>query len=290
MHHTFAVFLISTALFVTISLATKPKPADQLTGVIWTPSALRTPEDERAKNKGFKSLTLWWALMAAVIIGLYVFTNARGSGSRGFEAETLGYAVTGEAEAFEQARGELLEEITAQKEEQLARLEAAGGVSGEELERIERRDQVFNLFTGKTASQIVMEAEEAGAALTFQLPVKKAGRYRIAAIVTIGPDYGPVSARVNGESTPIAYPETVIEHGGYEVVHRETDVLDAAALAAKSLRLEPEESSAGTHTVRRIRLGVHALEPKAAEVAFIAEGPGRMGVDQFVLTRVEAQD
>src|SRR5690606_34414968 len=52
---------------------------------------------------------------------------------------------------------------------------------------------------------VLFTPDAPGDTMTFQLPIKKAGNYRIAAVITKGPGYGTFSAAVNGTPTRIHF-------------------------------------------------------------------------------------
>ena len=88
-HHTFVIFAISCGLLIMLSLISTPKSREELRGVIWTKSALKMPPEERALNRGWRSLGLWWGLMVLTILLLYGFVLSRSADTLWFEAEAL---------------------------------------------------------------------------------------------------------------------------------------------------------------------------------------------------------
>ncbi len=66
------VFWICMIVCALVSLATKPKPASELTGLIWTRRHLRLPSDQAALYKGVRNPVIWWAIVTAVVLFFYV--------------------------------------------------------------------------------------------------------------------------------------------------------------------------------------------------------------------------
>jgi SSS family solute:Na+ symporter len=55
-----------------VSLTTKPKPAEELEGLIWTKDSLRLPPEERHKHRGLRRPVVWWAIVTAIVLFFYV--------------------------------------------------------------------------------------------------------------------------------------------------------------------------------------------------------------------------
>jgi SSS family solute:Na+ symporter len=73
LNRTFVVWLTCMALMVVVSLFTRaPEPA-RLAGIIWSPKMAPLPEGERARYGGWRSLFLWWAIFAGVVVALYAY-------------------------------------------------------------------------------------------------------------------------------------------------------------------------------------------------------------------------
>ena len=66
------VFWVCMMAGVLVSLVTTPKPADEIKTLIWNRASLRLPKEMRAKTGGLKSPTLWWAIITAVVVYMYV--------------------------------------------------------------------------------------------------------------------------------------------------------------------------------------------------------------------------
>jgi len=258
MHHTLTVFIFSVISLVILSLFTKPKPIEQLKGVIWTTSALGVAEGEKGQHRRFKSLGMWWFLMVGTIAGLYLFTYLKSSGTDWLEAEDVAYTTTEKATARIQPRNEL---------------------AGKEK---------FNLWTGR--GQVLFTPSIAGDRITFELPIKKAGHYRIEALITAGTDYGKFSVTVGGVDALITYSVTEVSgEGKYSVVPKENTFFDAGRILGDENDNQISDSIAGEHVVQRIGLGVFSLNEKTVSVSFIAkdiqDGNSLIGIDQFMLTR-----
>ncbi len=163
-HHTFVMFVACVLTLIGVSLFTKPKTKEELTGVVWSRAALRTSAGEG--RRGLASLAIAWAAMVALIVGLYAFTHLAGGSTRWLEAEDLRYVAEG-GEAVVQTRVEMA-----------------------------RKESGFNLWTGK--GEVRFAPSEPEARLTFDLGVQDEGTYETAVLITIGPDYGPFRVEING--------------------------------------------------------------------------------------------
>jgi solute:Na+ symporter, SSS family len=261
MHHTFTTFVLSAVFLVVVSWFTRPKPREQLEGVVWTKSALGLRHGERALNRGLRNLALWWALMAAAIVGLYTYTHMQGSSTQWLEAENVPHTVSGAGKAILQERRELAE------------------------------TEKFNLWTGK--GQVRFEAAGPSASLVFEIPIHEAGAYKLAALVTQGPEYGRFSVSVNGEPAEISYLKAAIDASQERTtVERVSGGTFDARFQPSAASANPEFSLAEKHVVRRIDLGMYDLEPGDVQVAFIAEDgetPACIGVDQLMATDLGKQ-
>ena len=257
MHHTFAVFVLSCAILVILSLFSKPKPSEALEGVIWTKSALGVAESEKGKYGGFKSLKLWWFLMAATIAGLYVYTNSKGSDTAWLEAEAVSYSA---------AEGSNI------------RVQPRSDIPAEEK---------FNLWTGQ--GQVLFEPTQSDQAITFEVPVESAGLYKIDALVTVAPGYGAFVAEVNGKPATISFPQIRLsEEGDYSSETVARDSFDAVEVTRERKSNGIKDSIAGSYTVQRISLGIHESTGNSISVAFISGAHGEdgaaIGIDQFIIT------
>jgi len=252
-HHTFMVFVLSILCVIGISLFTRPKPEEELQGVIWDKSALRLPEDERARYGGIRDFRLWWAIMVLIIVGLYAYVNSRVNGATWFEAEKLNYKALG-GSAVAQPRKEVKD---------------------------------FNLWTGQGAKQILFTATSNADALHITLPVTEAGRYRIAAMVTRGPSYGNFTATVNGTTATMTQIKTTAGGVGeptYKVQRQQTTVYDANTSGTDG----EFGAAGGRHVIDRVELGVFDLKAGDNNIVFniantISGSADRLGVDQIIL-------
>jgi SSS family solute:Na+ symporter len=73
LNRTFVVWLTSVLLLVVVSLLTRAPSPEQLQGLIWSWQAAKLPEAERGRNRGARSLLLWWSLFIGIMAALYVF-------------------------------------------------------------------------------------------------------------------------------------------------------------------------------------------------------------------------
>ena len=254
MHHTFTVFVLSVILLVVVSLFTKPKPRRELEGVIWTKSAFGILADEKSRYRGIRSLPLWWAVMVLIIVSLYVYTNSRGAQTQVMEAEELEYIIPDSATVGLQARQEL---------------------------------EDFNLWTG--SGQVLFTPGSPGDAITFRLPIDRAGQYRIAAIVTRGPSYGRFRVTLDGKEAQISYPVSRrTPQGDIEISYAKDSVFDSRRVAGKEPSAADRSSIAGAHVVQRLSLGEFMLEAGPHLVGFEAidllEAGSQIGVDQLIVT------
>jgi SSS family solute:Na+ symporter len=73
LNRTFVVWLTSIGLLVVVSLFTRPPDPKRIEGIIWSWKAARLPDSERARNRGFRSLLLWWCIFIGIMAALYAF-------------------------------------------------------------------------------------------------------------------------------------------------------------------------------------------------------------------------
>jgi SSS family solute:Na+ symporter len=66
------VFWLCMLAGVVVSLCTKPKPEEEIKGLIWNRQSLRLPEDVRKKMHGLHNPALWWAIITAVVVYMYI--------------------------------------------------------------------------------------------------------------------------------------------------------------------------------------------------------------------------
>ncbi|MGV3540669.1 MAG: SLC5 family protein [Rufibacter sp.] len=66
------VFWTCMATCAVVSLYTKPKPAEELVGMIWTRSSLSLPPELREKSRGFRSPVIYWAIVTGAVLFFYI--------------------------------------------------------------------------------------------------------------------------------------------------------------------------------------------------------------------------
>ena len=66
------VFWVCMLAGVLVSLVTKPKPAEELVGMIWTPGSMRLPDEARYRRGILQSPALWWAIVTAAVVIMYI--------------------------------------------------------------------------------------------------------------------------------------------------------------------------------------------------------------------------
>ncbi len=259
MYHTFFVFCVSILILVILSFFTKPKAESELVGVIWTKSALRIPEDERKKYKGFRNLGIWWALMVITIVSLCVYTAMHGSKTLWLEAEKVNFTVTKNSTVEVQKRSAL-----ASKEK-------------------------FNLWTG--SGQVLFIPSKSGESLTFKVPVKEEGEYKLSALITLGKDYGNFHVLVDNQKADISYPLTILSETKpkFSVTNKTVAVFKPNDLIKEINENSGDSSIAGPHTVKRINFGTFSLKTNFTDLVFVAEdvlsSNSLIGVDQIMLTK-----
>ncbi len=72
MNRTGIAFWACMAVCAAVSLMTRPRSAEELTGLIWTRDSLRLPQEMREKMRGVRNPALWWAALTAVLLVIYV--------------------------------------------------------------------------------------------------------------------------------------------------------------------------------------------------------------------------
>ena len=248
-HHTFVIFAVCCVLMAVVSLFTVPKPREALRGVIWTLEALKMPEEERKRNRGFRNLALWWTLMTLTLVGCYYYAISRSSGTKWCEAESLNVRAVGGATRI-QTRAEV-------------------AVS----------EKTFTLWSG--ARQIRFDAAQPDGCVTFTIPVPKAGNYRIAAVVTRGADCADFRAAVDGRPATLSWTHTQTAETGkrYRVVTESHDVFvgqcpsfHGHTVARVSLGTFELQSGQTEITLQGVGMG---------------QGRSAIGVDQWMITPVK---
>ncbi len=66
------IFWVCMVVGVIVSLFTKGKPVAEIETLIWNKESLRVPAELRRKMHGLKSPALWWAVVTAVVLYMYV--------------------------------------------------------------------------------------------------------------------------------------------------------------------------------------------------------------------------
>jgi SSS family solute:Na+ symporter len=66
------VFWICMAACAAVSLMTTPKPEAELDGLIWNRESLQLPPQLRSTMRGLRRPGLWWALVTAMVLYIYV--------------------------------------------------------------------------------------------------------------------------------------------------------------------------------------------------------------------------
>ena len=259
MYHAFFVFCVSILILVILSFFTKPKAESELVGVIWSKSALRIPENERKKYKGFRNLGIWWALMVITIVSLCVYTGMHGSKTLWLEAEKVNFTVTKNSTVEVQKRSALAS------------------------------NEKFNLWTG--SGQVLFIPSKSGESLTFKVPVKEEGEYKLAALITLGKDYGNFHVLVDNQKANISYPLTILSETKpkFSITNKTVVVFKPNDLIKEINEKSGDNSIAGAHTVKRINFGTFSLKTNFTDLVFVAEdvlsSNSLIGIDQIMLTK-----
>jgi SSS family solute:Na+ symporter len=72
LNRTGIVFWSCMALCVIVSLLTKPKPAAELEGLVWSRESLLLPQEQRGQQKGLRNPFIWWAIITAAVLFFYI--------------------------------------------------------------------------------------------------------------------------------------------------------------------------------------------------------------------------
>lgn len=72
LNRTGIVFWASIAVCIVVSCFTKPKPAAELVGLIWSKESLHLPPEQRLLYRGWRRPGIWWALVTAAVLAFYV--------------------------------------------------------------------------------------------------------------------------------------------------------------------------------------------------------------------------
>lgn len=66
------VFWICMLVCVIVSLCTKPKPEEEVRGLIWNKGSLSLPKEQRAQMRGLRNPAIWWVIITAVVIFMFI--------------------------------------------------------------------------------------------------------------------------------------------------------------------------------------------------------------------------
>jgi SSS family solute:Na+ symporter len=72
LNRTGIVFWSCMAVCVAVSLMTKPKPDEELKGLIWDKKSLSLPGEQREQERGLRNPFIWWAIITALVLYFYV--------------------------------------------------------------------------------------------------------------------------------------------------------------------------------------------------------------------------
>jgi len=72
LNRTGIAFWVCMAAATIVSLLTKPKPAEELEGLIWNRDSLKLPPEMRERMRGVRNPAVWWAIITAVVVAMYV--------------------------------------------------------------------------------------------------------------------------------------------------------------------------------------------------------------------------
>jgi hypothetical protein len=60
-------------VMIVVPLMTRPPPAENVEGIIWTPQYARLPEELRERYSGLLDFRIWWIGFVLVILAIYGF-------------------------------------------------------------------------------------------------------------------------------------------------------------------------------------------------------------------------
>lgn len=72
MNRTGIVFWSCILVCVLVSLVTKPKPDEELKGLIWSKDSLSLPPEQREQQRGVRNPFIWWAIVTAMVLYFYI--------------------------------------------------------------------------------------------------------------------------------------------------------------------------------------------------------------------------
>jgi SSS family solute:Na+ symporter len=73
LNRTFVVWATSMVLLVVLSWFTAAPDPEKLRGIIWSWAVAKLPAAERERNRGLRSLLLWWSLFIGIMAVLYAY-------------------------------------------------------------------------------------------------------------------------------------------------------------------------------------------------------------------------
>jgi solute:Na+ symporter, SSS family len=73
MNRTFVVWAVCMILLVAVSWFTRAPDPERIKGIIWSWQAAKLPEAERARNRGFRNLLLWWSIFMLIMFAVYAY-------------------------------------------------------------------------------------------------------------------------------------------------------------------------------------------------------------------------
>lgn len=72
MNRTGIVFWSCMLVCVLVSLLTKPKPEEELEGLIWNKESLSLPPEEKEQQRGLRNPIIYWVIITAVVLSFYI--------------------------------------------------------------------------------------------------------------------------------------------------------------------------------------------------------------------------
>lgn len=66
------VFWVCMTVCFLVSLFTKPKPEEEISGLVWNVGSLKLPREFREKARGFRNPFFWWVLITAIVVSFYI--------------------------------------------------------------------------------------------------------------------------------------------------------------------------------------------------------------------------
>jgi solute:Na+ symporter, SSS family len=72
LNRTGVAFWVCMLVCVVVSLLTKPRPAEELKGLIWNRESLRLPIEMRQRARGLRNPLLWWLIIFGFTVFLYI--------------------------------------------------------------------------------------------------------------------------------------------------------------------------------------------------------------------------